>query len=121
MVWADMLQQIDPEPWRDLRVHKRIVRGDPNNACDPHLSMSQAYCPGQVAGVFEWADYSIKLTEHGWSHGPTYDFWASGDVLWRIENWARSPRAGADTIYVRPDLYTHPDGQPHCGQRCRGA
>ena len=104
MVWADMLQQIDPEPWRDRRIHKRIVRGDPNNVSVDRLSMSKAYCPGQVEGVFEWAAYSIQLTEHGRSHDPPLPCYRDGIAY---EIWRRSPWAEPAMIYVRPDIYRH--------------
>ena len=104
-VWADWLMAHDPEPWRDHRIRKRIARGEPNNVSDPRRSMSQAYCPGRAVGVFEWADCSLTLTEHGWLHGPVCDYWARGDARWRIEHWAQSPWAGPDTIYMRPALY----------------
>ena len=105
MVWADWLMVHDPDPWRDRRIHKRIVRSDPNNVGVDRLSMSKAYCPGAPPGVFAWADYMLTLAEDGWVHGPACAFWSGGDVLWRIQHWARSPGVWPAAVYAHPGIY----------------
>lgn len=98
-VWADWLMLNDPEPWRDRRIRKRLLRGDPNSV-ERRLSMACAYRPAELRpGVFEWGQYAMLLTEHGWSHLPHDLPW---HVLWGI---ARARVTSCDTIYVQPRLH----------------